>query len=104
MLLKRQHLFTSESVAEGHPDKLCDQVSDAILDEFLRHDSESRVAIECFTKTGFIIVGGEVTSKASFDISEIVRKTIIEAGYDNLKYGFYGNTCGVIVSLSKQPH
>ena len=102
MLLKRQHLFTSESVAEGHPDKLCDQVSDAILDEFLRHDSESRVAIECFTKTGFIIVGGEVTSKASFDISEIVRKTIIEAGYDNLKYGFDGNTCGVIVSLSKQ--
>ena len=102
MLLTRPHLFTSESVAEGHPDKLCDQVSDALLDEFLRHDPDSRVAIECFTKTGFIVVGGEVTSKASFDISDVVRKTIIEAGYDNLKYGFDGNTCGVIVSLSKQ--
>ena len=102
MLNNRSFLFTSESVAEGHPDKLCDQVSDALLDEFLRHDPDSRVAVECFTKTGFIVVGGEVTSKASFDITDVVRKTIIEAGYDKQKYGFDGNTCGVIIALSKQ--
>src|SRR3989344_949039 len=102
MISDRNFLFTSESVAEGHPDKICDQVSDALLDEFLKRDPDSRVAIECFTKTGFIVVGGEVTSKASFDISDVVRKTIIDIGYNNQKYGFDGNTCGVIVSLSKQ--
>jgi len=102
MLNNRSFLFTSESVAEGHPDKLCDQVSDALLDEFLKYDSDSRVAVECFTKTGFIVVGGEVTSKASFDVTDVVRKTVIEAGYDKQKYGFDGNTCGVIIALSKQ--
>lgn len=98
----KHYIFTSESVAEGHPDKLCDQVSDALLDAFLEKDPESRVAAECFTKTGFIVVGGEVTSKAHVDIEGVVRRTIINAGYDSAKYGFDGNTCGVVIALSKQ--
>ena len=99
---KRRYMFTSESVSEGHPDKMCDQVSDALLDAFIEQDPDSRVAIECFTKTGFIIVGGEVTSKAHVDVQEIVRKTIKDIGYDSQKYGFDGNTCGVIVCISEQ--
>ena len=98
----KNYIFTSESVAEGHPDKLCDQVSDTLLDAFLEKDPESRVAVECFTKTGFIVVGGEVTSKAHVDIERVVRKTICDAGYDSGKYGFDGNTCGVMIALSKQ--
>ncbi len=96
------YIFTSESVAEGHPDKICDQVSDALLDAYLEKDPNSRVAIECFTKTGFILVGGEVTSKGAVDIENVVRKKIIEIGYDSGKYGFDGNTCGVVIALSKQ--
>ncbi len=96
------YLFTSESVAEGHPDKICDCVSDALLDAYIKEDPESRVAVECFTKTGFIIIGGEVTSSANPDIQSIVRKTILDIGYDSPEYGFDGNTCGVIISLSKQ--
>ena len=98
----RRYLFTSESVAEGHPDKLCDQISDAILDAYLERDPDSRVAVECFVKTGFVLIGGEVTSKAHVDVENIARKTIIEAGYDSGKYGFDGNYCGVQIALSKQ--
>ena len=97
-----KYLFTSESVSEGHPDKLCDQISDAVLDAIYEKDPNARVAIECFTKTGFVVVGGEVTTDAWVDIQNITRKTIIEAGYDNPKYGFDGNTCGVLVSISEQ--
>ena len=99
---EKDYLFTSESVAEGHPDKLCDQVSDALLDAFLEQDENSRVAVECFVKTGFILIGGEVTSKAHVDVEAVARKTIQEIGYDNLKYGFDGKYCAVQVALSKQ--
>jgi len=98
----RSFLFTSESVTEGHPDKVCDQISDAILDEFLRHDPESRVAVETMTTTGIVVVAGEVTSKARFDVQEIVRKTIREIGYDDPKYGFDADSCSVLVSLHSQ--
>lgn len=96
------YLFTSESVGEGHPDKLCDQISDALVDAYLTKDPESRVAAECLAKTGFVIIAGEVTSKAEVDIQEVARKAIINAGYDNAECGFDGNTCGIIISLSKQ--
>ena len=97
-----RYLFTSESVAEGHPDKIADQVSDALLDAFLEQDENSRVAIECLTKTGFITIAGEVTSKGIVDIESVVRKTIREIGYNGNQYGFDGNTCAVLISLSKQ--
>lgn len=95
-------LFTSESVTEGHPDKICDQVSDAILDALLAQDPMSRVACETCTNTGFVLVMGEITSNANIDYEAIVRKTVNEIGYDNLDYGFDGNKCEVIVRLDKQ--
>ena len=95
-------LFTSESVTEGHPDKLCDQVSDAILDALIAQDPMSRVACETCTNTGFVLVMGEITTDAKVDIEEIVRKTVLEIGYDKAEYGFDGNTCDVIVNLDKQ--
>ena len=95
-------LFTSESVTEGHPDKICDKISDAILDEMLRQDPDSRVACETFATTGIITVMGEVTTKASVDIQSIVRKTVEEIGYDRAKYGFDANTCAVLSSLHAQ--
>ena len=100
--MERSYLFTSESVTEGHPDKVCDQVSDAILDEFLRQDPESRVAVETMTTTGMVVVAGEVTSKAKFDVQEVVRKTLREIGYDNPQYGFDADSCSVLVSLHSQ--
>lgn len=100
--MERNYLFTSESVTEGHPDKVCDQVSDAILDEFLRQDPESRVAVETMTTTGMVIVAGEVTSKAKFDVQDVVRKTLREIGYDNPQYGFDAESCSVLVSLHSQ--
>jgi len=100
--MERKYLFTSESVTEGHPDKMCDQISDAILDEFLKQDPDSRVAIETMTTTGIVMVAGEVTSKAKFDIQEVVRKTIREIGYDNPAYGFDADSCSVLVSLHSQ--
>jgi len=100
--MERKYLFTSESVTEGHPDKICDQISDAILDEFLKQDPDSRVAIETMTTTGIVVVAGEVTSKAKFDIQEVVRKTIREIGYDNPAYGFDADSCSVLVSLHSQ--
>ncbi len=102
MTAGRRYLFTSESVTEGHPDKICDQISDAILDEYLKQDPDSRVAVETLTTTGIVLVAGEVTSKAKFDIQDIVRKTIREIGYDNPQYGFDADSCSVLVSLHAQ--
>lgn len=95
-------LFTSESVTEGHPDKICDQISDALLDAIYRDDPQARVAIECLTKTGFVVVGGEVTTKTYVDVQKIVRDTILEIGYDKPDYGFEGSTCGVLIAISEQ--
>ena len=95
-------LFTSESVTEGHPDKISDKISDAILDEMLRQDPESRVACETFCTTGLVCVMGEVTTKAQVDIQAIVRETVREIGYDRAKYGFDCDSCAVITSLHAQ--
>ncbi len=95
-------LFTSESVTEGHPDKICDQISDAILDAMIEQDPQSRVACETTCTTGQVHIMGEITTKANVDINAIVRKTVCEIGYDNSEKGFDGNTCAVITSLDKQ--
>ncbi len=95
-------LFTSESVTEGHPDKVCDAVSDAILDACMEQDPMSRVACETAACTGFILVTGEITTKASLDIPEIVRKTVLEIGYDDGKKGIDGHSCAVMVALDRQ--
>ena len=98
----RRYLFTSESVTEGHPDKICDQVSDSILDELITHDPDSRVAVEAMTTTGLVFVAGEVTSKARIDTQEVVRSTLRDIGYNGLKYGFDGNCCSVLTSIHEQ--
>lgn len=95
-------LFTSESVTEGHPDKVCDQISDAVLDALLEQDPMSRVACETCCNTGFVVVMGEVTSKANIDIQKIVRDTVKEIGYTSSDIGFDGNTCAVMVALDGQ--
>ena len=95
-------LFTSESVTEGHPDKLCDAVSDAILDACMEQDPMSRVACETASCTGFVLVTGEITTKANLDIPAIVRRTVNEIGYNDAKTGFDGNICAVMVALDKQ--
>lgn len=95
-------LFTSESVTEGHPDKMCDQISDAILDAMLEQDPMSRVACETATTTGIVMVMGEITTKAYVDIQKVVRDTIREIGYDKAEYGFDCNTCGVITAIDEQ--
>ncbi len=95
-------LFTSESVTEGHPDKMCDAISDAILDACLEQDPMSRVACESASCTGFVLVTGEITTKAQLDIPGIVRKTVNEIGYNDAKTGFDGNTCAVMVALDQQ--
>ncbi len=97
-----KHLFTSESVTEGHPDKVCDAVSDAILDACMEQDPMSRVACETASCTGFVLVTGEITTKANLDIAGIVRKTVNEIGYNSSQVGFDGNTCAVMVALDKQ--
>ena len=99
---KEKLLFTSESVTEGHPDKVCDAISDAILDAMVEQDPMSRVACETATCTGFVLITGEVTTKAQVDIPKIVRDTVREIGYDRSEYGFDGNTCAVFVALDKQ--
>jgi len=98
----RRYLFTSESVTEGHPDKICDQISDAILDAMLAQDPYSRVACETAVTTGLVLVMGEITTKATVDIPKVVRNTIREIGYDRAKYGFDADTCGVLVALDEQ--
>ncbi len=97
-----KRLFTSESVTEGHPDKICDAISDAILDACMEQDPMSRVACETATCTGFVLITGEITTKAVLDIPTIARKTICEIGYDSSEKGFDGNTCAVMVALDKQ--
>ena len=98
----KKRLFTSESVTEGHPDKMCDMISDAILDEMLRQDPESRVACETFATTGIVNVMGEITTRAYVDIQTIVRNTVNEIGYNCGEYGFNGNTCAVLTSIHEQ--
>ena len=95
-------LFTSESVTEGHPDKICDKISDAILDEILAQDPMSRVACETFATTGVITVMGEITTNAKYDVQKIVRETVGEIGYDRAKYGFDCTTCAVLTSIHEQ--
>ena len=97
-----RHLFTSESVTEGHPDKICDQISDSILDAILAQDPDAHVACECATTTGMVLVMGEITTSAYVPISDIVRKKVVEIGYDRAKYGFDGHSCSVLVSLDEQ--
>ena len=95
-------MFTSESVTEGHPDKLCDQISDAVLDACLEQDPVSRVACETATKTGYVMLLGEITTRAVINFDDLVRKTILEIGYDNSAKGLDGNSCGVLVAIAKQ--
>ncbi|MBI4135393.1 methionine adenosyltransferase [Candidatus Uhrbacteria bacterium] len=100
--MSERKLFTSESVTEGHPDKICDQISDAVLDAIIKDDPNARVAVECLTKTGFVIVGGEVTTSTYVDVQKIARETILGIGYDKPEFGFEGSTCGVLTAISEQ--
>lgn len=100
--MSEKRLFTSESVTEGHPDKMCDQISDAILDAIIEQDPMSRVACETCATTGVVMVMGEITTSAYVDIQKIVRDTVREIGYDRAKYGFDADTCGVLVALDEQ--
>ena len=102
MSSKTRYLFTSESVTEGHPDKIADQISDAILDACLAEDTTSRVACETLTATGLVVIAGEITTKAYVDFQTVVRGTVASIGYDNALYGFDANTCAVISSINKQ--
>ena len=95
----RRMLFTSESVTEGHPDKICDCISDSILDEILRQDPMARVACETTCTTGLVSIMGEITTEAYVDFAKVARDAVLEIGYDRAKYGFDGNTCGVITSI-----
>ena len=99
---RSNRVFTSESVTEGHPDKICDQISDAVLDAILEKDPMARVACECCTTTGMVLVMGEISTSCYVDIPSIVRKTVCEIGYDRPEYGFDGNTCAVITSIHEQ--
>ena len=96
------YLFTSESVSEGHPDKICDQISDAILDACLAQDPHSRVAAECFTTTGMVLIGGEISTAATIDVTEIARHTIKAIGYTNPDYGLDADSCAILSSLTEQ--
>src|SRR5512136_653924 len=95
-------LFTSESVTEGHPDKLCDQIADSVLDACFAQDPMSRVACEVATKTGFVMILGEITTEAFVNFDELVRKVVVEVGYDRAKKGFDGSTCGVLSAIASQ--
>ncbi len=101
-MAKKRFLFTSESVTEGHPDKIADQISDAILDECYKVDPYSRVACETLTATGLVVIAGEITTKAYVDFQQVVRGVVASIGYDNALYGFDSNTCAVISSINKQ--
>ena len=95
-------LFTSESVTEGHPDKVADQISDAILDNILSKDPWGRVAVETLVTTGLVLVAGEITTECYVDIPQVVRKTVMDIGYTRAKYGFDGSTCAVVTSIDEQ--
>ena len=97
-----RHLFTSESVTEGHPDKICDQISDAVLDAILEKDPNAHVACECATTTGLVLVMGEISTSSYVPIDQIVRKKVVEIGYDRAKFGFDGHSCSVLVSIDDQ--
>ena len=100
--MQGRHLFTSESVSEGHPDKICDQVSDAILDALLAQDAQARVACEALVKTGLLVLAGEVSSKAQIDYGRLARKVIADIGYTDMSLGFDAKTCGVLVAIEEQ--
>ena len=102
MSRKARHLFTSESVTEGHPDKIADQISDSILDAILTQDPVSRVACETLVTTGLAVVAGEITTSAYVDFQDVVRSTINEIGYNRGKFGFDGETCAVLSSIHSQ--
>src|SRR5579863_4380611 len=97
-----RYRFTSESVTEGHPDKLCDQVSDAILDAILTEDPRARVACESLAKTGMVVVAGEITTSAHIDYAKVVRETVCEIGYTDSSMGFDGTTCAVLTAVERQ--
>ena len=100
--MRRKYLFTSESVTEGHPDKVADQISDGVLDELIRQDTNSRVAVETVVTTGMAFVTGEVTTRGYVDIPKVVRGVIKDIGYDNADYGFDYKTCAVISAIDEQ--
>ena len=100
--MSNKFVFTSESVTEGHPDKICDQISDAVLDKFLAQDPKSHVAVECFTTTGLVIVGGEVTTKATVDVQQTVRDVLQDIGYTDPAYGIDAEHAGVLISIHEQ--
>ena len=97
-----RHFFTSESVTEGHPDKVCDQISDAVLDAILAQDPEAHVACECCATTGMVLVMGEISTSAYVPIDKIARDKVVEIGYDRAKYGFDGESCAVLVTVDEQ--
>jgi S-adenosylmethionine synthetase len=97
-----RYFFTSESVTEGHPDKICDQISDAVLDAIFKDDPDARVACECAVTTGMVLVMGEITTKTYVDLNSLVRDVVLDIGYTRAKYGFDGETCGVLVSIKEQ--
>src|SRR5215216_736830 len=99
---ENEHLFTSESVTEGHPDKICDQISDGVLDAVMADDPKGRVACETLVNTGFVVVAGEITTDTYVDIPKLVRGTLKRIGYDRAKYGFDADTCAVITAIDEQ--
>ncbi|MEF8833514.1 MAG: S-adenosylmethionine synthetase N-terminal domain-containing protein, partial [Halofilum sp. (in: g-proteobacteria)] len=100
--MSSDYLFTSESVSEGHPDKIADQISDRVLDEIIRQDPHGKVACETLIKTGMVLVAGEVTTTAWVDLEEVVRQTVLDVGYTNSDMGFDGSTCAVLNAIGKQ--
>src|SRR6188768_2465738 len=98
----KDFLFTSESVSEGHPDKMCDQISDAILDALIEKDPDSRVACETLAKTGMVVVAGEITTRAQIDYPHVVRETVREIGYISSEMGFDAETCAVLTAIAEQ--
>ena len=100
--MAKNFIFTSESVSEGHPDKMADQISDAILDAYLDKDPKARVACETLVKTGMVVVAGEISSSVSIEIEDLCREVVCDIGYDNSQKGFDGNTCAIINVIGKQ--